>query len=50
MLNQEMNKLKLSKIKKFQSYVYEGIFWVADKNVSKVRDISRTLNSKGIIV
>ena len=48
MLNQEMNKLQLSKIKKFQSYVYEGVFWAAHKNISKVRDISKTLNSQGI--
>jgi hypothetical protein len=49
MLNQEMNKLKLSKIKKFESYVYEGIFWVSEKNIPKVEDICKTLNSKGII-
>ena len=42
-----MNKLRLSKIKKFESYVFEGIFWVCDKNIPKVEDICRTLNSKG---
>lgn len=46
-LNEEMNKLRLSKIRKFDSYVYEGIFWVASKNVERVEDICRTLNSQG---
>lgn len=47
MLNEEMNKLRLSKIKKFDNFVYEGIFWVAQKNIPQIQDICRLLNSNG---
>jgi V-type H+-transporting ATPase subunit a len=46
-LNEEMNKLQLSKSQDTHTVVYEGILWVCDKNASSLIDTSDSLNSAG---
>ena len=46
-LQEEMNKLNLRRIRNLNNQVYEGIFWVPKKNLPLVREICDNLNSDG---